>query len=306
MKSHLTVWTMMSFVLALLNAPIQAETRKPAFGLDASVGYRYDSNVNVAAIDASTGEGDNALVLDLGVDASLPISRRLSLSLGYGYTDTAYRNSSEFDLEMHHFRGELGYRIAGFDTGLSVDRFAASLDSESFLDITRVSPSLSRLFGKRLHLRGAFAQSEKTYDVHGERNAVNDALRADAYFLIDGMQRYLSLTLQKDNEDAVANEFDYTGARIGIAFGHSFETAILPLTLKAHAQIENRDYDFIGEDADDAPRRDERFGAGLSAALPLSEHFELNGDIVYTDNASTLDAARYDEIVYGINIAIGF
>jgi hypothetical protein len=306
MNTQLNGWMAAALVFVLMSAPTQAGTTNAKFDFDASAGYRYDSNVNIAEIDASTGEGDNALVLDVGIDGTLPIGRRLSLSLGYGYTDTAYRNFSEFDLGMHHLRGELGYRIAGFETAMSVDRFAASLDSEGFLDITRVSPSVSRLFGNRIYLRGAYAESDKSYDELAERNAINDALRADAYFLIDGMQRYLALTLERDTEDALANEFDYDGMRTGIAYGHRIETAFAPLDLKAHLQFDNRHYAFVGDDAEAPPRRDERFRAGLSAVMPISEHFDLNGEIAYADNASTLDAARYDEIVYGINVAVGF
>jgi hypothetical protein len=78
------------------------------------------------------------------------------------------------------------------------------------------------------------------------------------------------------------------------------------MDLKAHLQFDNRHYAFVGDDAEAPPRRDERFRAGLSAVMPISEHFDLNGEIAYADNASTLDAARYDEIVYGINVAVGF
>jgi hypothetical protein len=292
-------------VLTLIAPPAWAGTADPEFGFDASAGYRYDSNVNIAEIDANTGESDSALVLDLGVDGALSLSERLTLRFAYGYSDTTYRDFSEFDLAIHHLRGELGYRIAGFDSALSVDRFTASLDDEGFLDIARVSPSLSRLIGKRLYVRGAWAQTDKSYDGRAKRDAVNDSIRGDVYILIDGMQRYLSLTVLADSEDAMANELDYDGRRARLAYGHRIDAGRMGLDLNAYMQIEHRDYASVAESTE-APRRDERFRSGLSAALPLSEHFELNGEIEFADNASTQEAARFDETVFTVNVALSF
>lgn len=285
--------------------PAAAETAGPDFGFDANAGYRYDSNVNVADIDTSTGQSDTALVMDLGINGSLPLTESLTMDLGYSYAGTRYRNLDEFDLAIHRLHGALGYRFAGLESELTVDRFTARLDEQAFLEITRTSPSLSRLFGDRLYLRGAFARSEKSYDEHPERDAVNDAVRADAYFLLDGMQRYLALTVERDTEDALTVSLDYDGISGKVAYGHRLESGMLRLDLKGHLQVESRDYAAL-PGGDEAPRRDQRLRAGLGAALPLSEHFELTGKAEYADNASTLESARYDEMVYTVSLGASF
>ena len=294
------------WVLASLAArPSFSDVRPADFDFRSSAGYQYDSNVNVAEIDANTGQGDTALVVDVGVGASLRLNERLSVDLGYAYSGTRYRQFSEFDLSIHHLRGALGYRIAGFDAGLSLDRFATYLDDEVFLNITRVSPSLSRMFGDRLYLRGAFVRAEKSYPELEERNAVNESYRADAYLLLDGMRRYFAFALERDSEDALSDALDYDGIATKLTWGHRLEAGSLPVHVKAHVRFESRDYRTL-PDADEGPRRDDRRRFGLGVGLPLAEHFEIAGQAEFTDNASTLEAAVYDEMAYMLSVGAEF
>lgn len=295
----------LSVLAAVASQPSLAEPGQADFGFSASAGYQYDSNVNVAELDTNTGEGDTALVMDVGVDGSLRPSNRLSLDFGYAYSGSRYRQFSQFDLAIHHLRGALSYRIASFDAGLSVDRFATRLDDDAFLDITRVSPSLSRMFGDRLYLRGAFARAEKSYAERGERDAVNEAFRADAYFLLDGMQRYFAVALERTAEDAFSDMLDYDGIGTKLTYGHRLDAGSLPVDVKAHVRFENRDYKALPQ-AGESPRRDDRRRVGLGVRAPFGEHLEIAGQAEYADNASTLEAAAFDEMVYTLSFGAEF
>lgn len=258
-------WKIAALSLLVSIAPRAfAEAGPTEFGFSASAGYQHDSNVNVAEIDANTGEGDTALVMDLGVDGSLRPSEKLSLDFGYAYSDSRYRQFSQFDLAIHHLRGALGYRIASFDAGLSIDRFGTRLNDDAFLDVTRVSPSLSRLFGDRLYLRGAFARAEKSYAEREKRDAVNEAFRADAYFLLDGMQRYFAVALERASEDTLSETLDYDGIGTKLTYGHRLDAGSLPVDVKAYVRFEKRDYKALPH-ADGSPRRDDRRRVGMAA-----------------------------------------
>jgi hypothetical protein len=304
MKIH--TGAMLITLTAVLPAlPAQGQTGGSEIGFDVSAGYRQDSNVNIAATDTTTGEADAATLLSFGIDGSFPVADRLSFDLGYKYAGTAYETWSDFDLAVHHARAAVQYKFGGFDSAVSFDRFAAQVDGEQFLDIRQASPSLSRLIGDKLYLRGSYVRAEKNYSGKAKRNAFNEAIRADVYVLLDGMQRYLAFGYRMDSEDATANEFDYDGVGAKVAYGHGLQFVRLKLDLKMHLQFENRDYAGVSE-AIGAPRRDERFRAGLNAAIPLSEHFALKGEVEYADNASNFAAANFDESVYSINLSAGF
>jgi hypothetical protein len=285
--------------------PAAAQPGAPETAFNAGAGYRYDSNVNIAATDASTGKADSALLLNLGLDGTVPLGNALSIWLGYDYANTAYRTYSDFDLGVHHARAGIRYKFAGFDSAVSFDQIKALVDGERFLDVRQASPSLSRMIGDRLYLRGSYTRAEKTFAGDGERNAFNDALHADAYILIDGMQQYVALGYRMDSENAAGNEFDYDGTAAKVAYGHALDAGRMTLRLKMHLQFENRDYANITESIG-APRSDQRFRAGVNAAIPISQHFSLNGEVTRANHVSNLDAADFDEIVYTLNVSADF
>jgi hypothetical protein len=291
-------------VLLPLLSVADGETR-PDFGFAAGAGYQYDSNVNVAELDTNTGEADSALLLNVGLNASLPLADSLSLRVNYDFSQTSYRDYATFDLGIHHAQAELAYGIAGFDTAVSLDRFGVRLDREPFLVINQVSPSVARLFGESVYVRAAFTRGDKTYADAGSRDAVNEAIRADTYLLFDGMNRYLSLGYQLDSEDALDGALDYDGNRAMIAYGHRVDFGLLKVDLKTRLQIENRNYVNVTE-AIGEQRRDQRLRAGVAMAIPLGDHFKLNNEIDYADNRSNLVEADFDEIVYGVNLSLRF
>jgi hypothetical protein len=280
----------------------QAEPDGPELGANAGVGYRYDTNVNIAATDTNTGEADSALLLNLGIDGAVPLGQALSLGLGYGYTDTAYSTFSKFDLAVHHARAALRYRVAGFDSAVSFDRFEARVDGEDFLGIQQASPSLSRLVGQRLYLRGSATRARKIFAGKPERDAFNNAVRADAYVLIDGMERYVAFAYRIDEDDAKAREFDYRGSAAQLTYRQPLRAGRMTLDWKTQVQVENRRY--AGASGQDGvSRRDERWRAGMSATLPLWGHVALKGEVEYGSNRSSLAGASFDETVYSVGIA---
>ncbi len=288
-------------LLAVCALTARADDSKADFDARIGAGYQYDSNVSLTELDTNTGEADNATLLELSLDAGVPLTDALSLKFGYGLTQTQYQDFSEFDTAIHRLQAEALYRVGGFDTGLALRHFDVRLDDDRFLEIRQVSPSIARLIGKQVYVRGAYTSAEKTYADRPERDASSDALDFDLYLLLDGMQRYLSVGYSVSSEDATSAELDYDGSRTRLAYGHRFDR----LQLKARLQFDDRDYANVTE-AIGEPRRDSKFRAGLTATFPLGDTFELVGDAQYADTASNLETANYDEMIYGINLAAKF
>ena len=223
--------------------PAAAQDGKADFSIDANAGYQYDSNVSISELDQNTGEADNALLLELGASSNVTISDSLSLNAGYRYSQTAYREFSAFDTAIHQLHAEARSRIAGFDTGLAVRHFAAGLDGDRFLDISQVSPSIARLVGNKLYVRGAYTKSAKAYAAHNARNADNRAVDIDAYILLDGMRHYLAFGYRLDREDASNAELDFAGNRLKLSYGRPLQR----VQFKAQLAFEDRDYRNVTE-----------------------------------------------------------
>jgi hypothetical protein len=289
----------------LAAAPALAETDRNPFEFRAGAGYRYDSNVSIEEIDQATSEADTAVLLDLGLGLNIDLTERLSLQADYDYSHTAYQEFSDFDLAIHQATAGLSYRADAFDAGLTGRYFATKLDGDGLLDLSQGSASLGRLFGDWLYLRGAYTASRKEFADFPLRDADNGEIRADAYYLIDGMDRYVSLGYGIDRENAVGEEFDYDGGTARLSYGHRLALGERPVDLKARMQFDNRDYDHVTA-AIGTPRRDDRWRAGLSAAVPLWRRLNLEAEAQYADNASNLEAADYAETVVSLNLATEF
>lgn len=280
------------------------------FNGDAAAGFKYDSNVNLLDLDTNTGQADAALLMDLGLGADVALTDKASLKLGYDYSQTRYRDFSAFDLSIHHASAALEYDTRIVDTGLSLHNIDAQLDNDDYLGMRRLSPSVARLFGERLYLRGAYIRTDKDHRTNEGRSAVNDSYSADAFLFLDGPNQYVALGYLVASEDAANDDFDYDGHRLKLQYTQRVEWMSVDLELKSRLQVERRDYQQVLEAQflqPNGPRRsDARFRAGLGLDLPVSDWFAVKSGIEYTSNASNLEAADFDEVTYSVSLAAAF
>lgn len=299
-----------TILVAICSVLISAATatageRKADFGLDVETGYYHDSNVGIVDIDSISGSADSAVKIGAGVDASLPFGQHATLRLGYDYDSTSYQTLDTFDLGLHHAMAELGFNRFGFDSALTADRFVASLDGDEYLTLTQLSPSVSKLFGNRVYARLAYTSATKDYATLTTRNADSESLRADVYWLLDGMNRYVAVGLQSSAEDALDDELDYDGLRTMLTLGQTLDVSSMTLKLKGELRYESRDYLNVTGSIGEA-RRDERLRAAVIAAVPLGEHFEVRAEVEHTQNESNLDSATLDRMAYGLTLSASF
>jgi len=294
---------LLSLCFAATNA--SAAEHRVQFGFDAAAGFEYDSNVTLQDLDASSGEADTATMLDAALNMRIAAGDNVSLRFGYDISATTYQNYSEYDLTLHHFNMGLSRRGRYADVTIAVDRFDGVLDGEDYVSYTQVSPGIARLFGSSVYLRGAYVAADKEYDETSTRNAKSKAVRVDTYWLLDGMDRYWSVGLQKSSEDATDAELDFGAALLGITYAHSFELRSMTLQLKARLRLEERDYLNVTQSIG-ARREDKRLRSGLSVLIPFSDQVKLEANIELTDNTSNLDTAALERTTFGLNLAVSF
>lgn len=290
---------------ATAGVPAVAADSKPEFGIKAHVGILADSNVNVAELDSNLGESDTALVAELGLDARLPFHDRLSLTLGYGIDTTRYERYDEFDLTLQRFSAILNGRAKGFDAALGVQRFAATLDGDGYLDVSQVEPSIARMFGNRIYLRGGYALARKEFRVSSERDADSRTARLDVYLLLDGMNRYVNISATGAREAARDTALDYGGQSFSIGAGQTIGSGDRLLKLRARARVGERRYNGITESIE-ARRRDDRLRADLAATVEWFDTLSLETSVAYADVASNVTSAAYDEVIWSLRFGVKY
>lgn len=313
MKLTSTLPLAFAFLLSMTTTPVAAQSSSQGAGnpspdyfeARAAAGFLYDSNVSLSELDQSSSQADQALLLDFGVGVNIPFGQHLKLSADYDFSRTQYQELSQFDLDLHQVVATLGYQDRFFDASISGNYFNAVLAGDGYLNLTQAGGSLGYLFRQTLYLRGAYTVSQKDFADYPQRDSDNTELRTDAYYLLDGMHRYVSLGYSAVNEDALGPEYDYQGAIARLAYGHKLVMGERPLKLKAQLRLEERDYDNITPSIGEL-RQDQRWGAGLSANLPLSTHLNLLGEVNYNDNQSNLASANYDETTFSLSLGANF
>ncbi len=144
-------------------ASAEQEKTKPAkYSAEVGVGVEYDSNVSVEEVDATSGEGDYALTMDLSLEAEKGFTEKFEGALSYDFRQSFYDEFSEVDRQTHIFGADAAYRANSLDTGLSTYYIHSRLDGDKFLELYRVSPSVSGFLAKKWYARGAYVYSDKS------------------------------------------------------------------------------------------------------------------------------------------------
>lgn len=281
------------------------QTGESAWSGNFGIGAEYDSNVAVLELDETTGDGDYAGLIDLGLAYEPDLGDNADFKIGYDFSQSLHDEFDEFDLRLHRGSVELGYDLGIFKAGVMGHYAHAALDGDEFLTLKRVSPYLSRLFGEVLFLRGAYVDTDKEYEDNPGRDADKRSYSADAFVFLNGLTTYLVFGYDRSDEDAVAAEFDYDGRKYSTQFVQRIGAGKRPLVFKARLRYEERDYTeptpSIGEE-----RLDERYQAKLSLDIPLSEHLTAQTAYHYADNRSNLPEVDFQEHVGSLMLSVGF
>jgi hypothetical protein len=280
--------------LAALLALETAPAAEKSFDVDAELaaGYQYDSNVGYTDIDSLSGAADTAMRLRAGLTATAKRGRAM-ITAGYEFDSTAYAEQEGFDLDLHHATGGIAGSFAGYEIGITADHLEAVREQGPYLELSQMTPSVGRLFGRSVYARLGYTVGSKAYADLPTRAADHTALRGDVYLLLDGMRRYVAFNFRRVGEDAVDPALDYEAVAGSLTLGHSLTGARRAPSLKAELGYEARDYRTLTASID-SPRRDRRLNAGLILVLPLNEHLELQAEAARTRNDSNLPDAAFD------------
>lgn len=289
--------------LAYGNAP--AGERESSAELALTAGYGYDSNVGIVDLDQVSGTADNAARLRAALDVRAPVTSRGTATLGVEFDRTAYEQLDAFDLDLLHASAGLAYQLAGFETAITVDRFDAALGGDDYLDLTQLTPSLGQLIGNDVYARVGYTSGTKRYEELPSREADIASLRADVYFLLDGMDRYVAFGIQSGAEDAIDATYDYDTTSAALTFGHTLRAWRLAPAIRGELRYESRDYAAAQTDAGNA-REDRRWKAGVSMVVPFGEYLELAAEAARARSDSSLESARWNRNQYGVTLTATF
>ncbi|MEP1470519.1 MAG: surface lipoprotein assembly modifier [Halieaceae bacterium] len=273
----------------------------PRFSAEVGVGVEYDSNISVEEVDRASSESDYALTLDANLEMKQDFSDTTELSLNYDYSQNKYNEFSQVDRQTHILGSDLAFKIRELDSSISGYYINSRLDGSKFLELYRLSPSISGFLAKKWFARGAYVYSDKSIESNSDRDAQTNAGEADLYFFRRGLRSYFNFGYRFKDEDAEADQLDYQSNSIKIRYVHRLDIWSRLAKFELSWRYEDRDYSSdtpsIGEE-----REDKRHRWRADVEMPLIGKSAIQIYYGYSDYDSNLPASDYTQTIIGSRV----
>jgi Flp pilus assembly protein TadD len=294
----------------LAAAELMLELDEPGSGarrwsVRAGVGLELDDNLTVPELDAATGQSDIAGVFDAGLGFDPWRGERTTVSVGYDFYQSVYRELDSLNFQNHTPRMMLRAQLRSVRSTLAYRYSHENIGGEAFLRSHRVSGGL----GKEL-LPGWSGELALEYEsLHFPPAPGRDAQRVAIFLgqqltLADGRVG-LSLDWRPEWQDAMADRFDYLENALQLRADTDLPLGSRSLGMSVYYRYQHRDYDneepSIGE-----PRRDRRHTAGLSLLFPITRRVDAIADYLHIASGSNVPALDYDENVLTLRLELWY
>jgi hypothetical protein len=310
----LTVATVFSSVAAFAQDNV-AQRKTADFNVKVQAGAAYDSTLTVASLDQTSDQSDWARILYGRVGGELYPTERITLKGSYSMSSRTYHEYSEFNQELSIASLEAALDLGGITWGVSRHVANAKLASDPLLDLTKNSLYAARLFSGGVYIRGAYTESNKSFENNRERNADGDELAADVYYFFNNAQTFWAIGVSREVEQAHSPAFDNNALKLRARYSHTGTIADRKSRLQLGWRYQNRDYDNeeslpitetgngqrlpgIGNAISPVgtrTRHDRSHVLEATWALGLLEWLTLETKVEHGKYSSNLDAADYRE-----------
>lgn len=281
---------------------VQSKPPATTYSAEIGIGGEYDTNVTIDELDASIRQGDYALTLDGKIGLRKHFTPDTDLRLSYDFSQDMFQEFSRLNRQSHIFGANLGVRMRPVDTGLSLFYVNSRLDGEGFLELYRVSPSLSGFINRKVFVRSAYVFAEKHIENRSERDAQTHSGELDLYYFARGLRSYFNFGYRFKTEDANLERLDYTGHSAKLRYIRRIDLGSKVLKLELAYRYEERDYSGltpgIGSGEGDE-RRDERHRWLADLEYPLTEKSALQVYAGYSDYKSNFVVSDYEQGIVG-------
>jgi tetratricopeptide (TPR) repeat protein len=283
--------------------------RKP-YGLYASAGFQYDSNVVLAGNDVGISDKDDGrAILDAGGFYNPQLSDDVQISLGYEFFQSLHFNLTEFNLQDHRPEMQIVGRWNALRLGLLTRYDFYLRDGSKFLQQATGSPFVSVQEGDlgRLDVYYRVRLRDFLESAFHDRDAVNQAPGIRQVVYLGQSDRYLSAGYQFDREDPnrntnIANSFAYDGHEFNCGAGWRFPIGLLAQLDYAYRQERYPENSLLAFGGTSEGRLDKVHQLTVSFRQPVGEYFHLVVGYFGVFNGSNSPTFDYDRHIASLAV----
>lgn len=289
----------------LAQAAGSEERLESPFSAEFSAGAEYDSNISVSQADINTGNDDFAAVFDADIGYERDLGEGTEFDLGYSFSQSLHADFTNFDLQSHFASVGLSHDFDAFTLGGDYRYVYTRLGGSGFLTLQQASPYITKFFGKKLFVRADYTYTDKNFKGGVDRDATVHAGGVDFYYFVNGVRTYFVLGYKYEDEDAVADQFDFKGHNVKVRFAQRIPVGKRDAKLKLGWRYEARDYSGV------TPlilveREDDRHRLQAELEVPFTDSIFGQLEYEYSDYSSNLPTADYTQSLASARLGVRF
>jgi hypothetical protein len=154
-------------------------------------------------------------------------------------------------------------------------------------------------------VRADYTFTDKNFHNRVDRDAEVHAGGADVYYFLNGVRTYFVVGYKYEDEDAVADQFDFKAHNIKVRFAQRFPLGSRDAKFKIGWRYENRDYSAVTPSIG-AIRDDERNRFQAELETPFTDRIFGQLEYEYSDFSSNLPSANYKQHLASARLGVKF
>ncbi|MBQ4829139.1 hypothetical protein J8L84_07610 [Alteromonas sp. MMG017] len=284
------------------------------------VGAHHDSNVNVSELDTNTDTSDSAIKGNAKLKVAIMPTDKWQITASAQHSETRYSELSDFDLAITTLSGEASYQSSWAKIGIHHYYANANLDDNAFLTYQQSGISLANSAFTQGYWRISVDTIDKSFESVPERDAKALSSRIDGFWFFEN-HSFIQVGVKYQNEDALAQAFDYTSHGIDASYTYPANLWGKALDIKLGYEMESRLYGKGSqssepttsavpfseiEQQEDGRREDNRHVFEASIEYTAMENVDFIVSTQYKDYGSTLVSADYQETLAEIGVRFHF
>ena len=287
--------------------------------------YLYNSNLNIDALDRSSGSRDSAMRTRAAVNADWRSTGSVGINGGYSVLSDNYREVDAFDTLTQLANIGVSIKRGGVIGGFSYHYADVRLDGDHFLELQRPALYVGILMSAQWYWRVDWVGQNKDFDQLDAYDADHRSVGGTIYHFYR-TDSFISLGATTEKEDAVDTTLDYSGWATHLVWRHSLRGFDRSTSVNLSWQHAKRDYrshssttempvgtplgGLIGSTSVTTVTSTQRLDRSdiytVSADTLLTDVLHVTCSVQYSDNRSNLDSADYDQWLSTVGVKLVF
>lgn len=278
-----------------------------SFSGEASAGFIHNSALSVDEIDNVSNESDSGSEIGVKLNAKWQANEKLKFAGGYSYQQQNFNKFSQYDLALHQVNIDTSYQLNKGEIGLRLDAATASLAQNTFLDFQQASAYYGLFLQPQTYMRTSVKVKNKSFAELSDRDAEGMGASADIFHFANSANTMLMFGLNLEKEDAINEEFSFTGLGFNTKVSHKFTLFGLGSQLGLNWRYQKKDYtsttatDF--ESQDPAERDENRQVVTASWSINILDDLAIKTELERGDYSSELESLTYQQNVASVGIS---